>query len=312
MYGAGAMNPNPPPLSSLQRGQRGQRLRQLRNLFAGASSFSFVVFATALAFAAGNFTVKTPEVTESAGEWHVKVRIDLPRSPPMIHTPMRFTFSKETVDERAIMAKGAEPVHHRMVLDVSPKQIVSMDVDFADPSGKIFRSTYFEFSLRRDGGYFEAGEYLVAVSGPDGGVGGLQKLTLKGDNPPVFRGAMDFTADAKATKKKGPKGPRIEKVSSGLDGGSQQDQGDDPSGAVASIPPSEVAAEGPAPQMVPAGAFNKTAEEEATHDHPKGCGCTAVGLERGSVAGAALGLNALALALARRRRMGRSKRSVVH
>jgi hypothetical protein len=267
---------------------------------------------TALAFAAGNFTVKTPEVTESAGEWHVKVRIDLPRSPPMIHTPMRFTFSKETVDERAIMAKGAEPVHHRMVLDISPKQIVSMDVDFADPSGKIFRSTYFEFPLRRDGGYFEAGEYLVALSGPDGQVGGLQKLTLKGDNPPVFRGAMDFTADAKATKKKGPKGPRIEKVSSGLDGGSQQDQGDDPSGAVAAIPPSEVAAEGPAPQMVPAGAFNKTAEEEATHDHPKGCGCTAVGLERGSVAGAALGLNALALVLARRRRMGRSKRSVVH
>jgi len=267
--------------------------------------FGALFFASAFAFAAGSFAVKTPEVTESAGEWHVKVRIDLPRPPPMIHTPMRFTFSKEAVDERAIMAKGAEPVHHRMVLDVSPKQIVSMDVDFADPTGKIFKSTYFEFDLRRDGGYFEAGEYLVTISGADGEVGGAQKLTLKGDNPPVFRGALDFSTDAKATKKKGSRGPRIEKVSSGLDGGSQE-QSDEQSGeASAAAAPTEVAAEGPAPQMVPPGAFNKTAEEEATHDHPKGCGCAAVGLERGSVAGAALGLNALALAFARRRRIGR-------
>src|SRR5579883_2285753 len=106
----------------------------------------------------GSFSIKTPEVTEKSGEWHVKVRIDLPRPPGMMHTPMRFTFSKEVVDERAIMSKGADPVHHRMVLDTPPKQIQSMDVDFADTNGKVFKSTYFEFDLRRDGGYFEAGE----------------------------------------------------------------------------------------------------------------------------------------------------------
>src|SRR5262245_35486477 len=108
------------------------------------------------ALAAGNFTVKTTEVSESSGGWHVQVRIDLSRPPAMMHIPMRFTFSKEAVDERAIMQKGAEPVHHRQVLEVPTKQIQSMDVDFADPSGKVFKSTYFEFDLRRDGGYFEA------------------------------------------------------------------------------------------------------------------------------------------------------------
>ncbi|MBV9949363.1 MAG: hypothetical protein JOZ69_21145, partial [Myxococcales bacterium] len=140
----------------------------------------------------GAFTLKTNEATERNGEWHIKVRIDLPRPPPMMHTPMRFTFSKEVVDERAIMSKGAEPVHHRVVLDTPTKQIVGLDVDFADASGKVFKSTYFEFDLKRSDGYFEAGEYVVGLSGPDGEVGGNQKLTLKGDNPPVYRGAMDF------------------------------------------------------------------------------------------------------------------------
>src|SRR5579859_6653823 len=165
---------------------------------------------------ASSYVIKTPEVTESGGNWHIKVRIDLSRAPSMMHTPMRFTFSKEAVDERAIMSKGAEPQHHRVVLETAQKQIVGLDVDFADPSGKVFKSTYFEFDLARKDGYFEAGEYTVALSGPDGDVGQAQKLVLKGDNPPVYRGAMDFAADPKAAKKKGPK---MESVGSGLDGG---------------------------------------------------------------------------------------------
>src|SRR5271170_3240136 len=154
---------------------------------------------------ASSYTIKTPEVTESGGQWHIKVRIDLSHAPAMMHTPMRFTFSKEAVDERAIMSKGADPVHHRVVLDTSQKQIVGLDVDFADPSGKVFKSTYFEFDLARKDGYFEAGEYEVTLSGADGDVGMAQKLVLKGDNPPVYRGAMDFASDPKAAKKKGPK-----------------------------------------------------------------------------------------------------------
>lgn len=249
------------------------------------------------AFAAGTFSLKTLSVDERNGEWHIKVRIDLPRAPPMMHTPMRFTFSKEAVDERAIMSKGAEPEHHRMVLDTPPKQIVSMDVDFADPAGKVFRSTYFEFDLARKDGYFEAGDYLVSLSGPEGDIGGAQRLTLKGDNPPVYRGAMEFTA---TDKKSGKKGPKLESVSSGLDGGSQEvAQNDTPSaGAVSTT----VAAEGPAPGMVPEGAYNKTAEEEAVEGHPKGCGCVAAGLAPGNAGGALAAGVALALALLRRRR----------
>ncbi len=126
----------------------------------------------------------------------------------MMHTPMRFTFSKDVVDERAIMTQGAEPVHHRMVVDTPAKQIVSMDVDFADASGKVYKSTYFEFDLQRAKGYFEAGEYTVGLSGQDGDVGGAQKITLKGDNPPVYRGSMDFTG--KEAKQKGPKIQKVE------------------------------------------------------------------------------------------------------
>jgi hypothetical protein len=250
------------------------------------------------ALAAGVLTLKTPTVDERAGgEWHVKVRIDLPRAPSMMHTPMRFTFSKEAVDERAIMKKGAEPEHHRMVLDTPTKQIVSMDVDFADPAGKVFKSTYFEFDLERKDGYFEAGEYVMTLSGPDGEIGGAQKIVLKGDNPPVYRGAMDFSESPKAAKKKN--GPNLESVSSGIDGGQQVAQNDTPSAAPTST---QVSAEGPAPEMVPTGAYDRTSDETLT-DHPKGCGCVAAGLD-----GAGGWAPALALAigcvgvLARRRR----------
>jgi MYXO-CTERM domain-containing protein len=246
---------------------------------------------------ASSYTIKTPEVSESSGEWHIKVRIDLSRPPSMMHTPMRFTFSKEAVDERAIMTRGADPVHHRVVLDTAQKQIVGMDVDFADPSGKVFKSTYFEFDLARKDGYFEAGEYLVTLSGPDGDVGAAQKLTLKGDNPPVYRGAMDFSGDAKSAKKKGPK---MEAVGNGLDGGSQEvAQNDTPSAGPAST---EVAASGPAPDMVPKSAFNATPEEESVKDHPSGCGCVTAGASsHGTLGAGAAALLALGLVFRRRR-----------
>jgi MYXO-CTERM domain-containing protein len=256
-----------------------------------------LVLAPSTAFAAGNFSVKTTEVTESGGEWHVKVRIDMTRAPGMMHIPMRFTFSKDAVDERAIMAKGAEPVHHRMVLDVSPRQIQSMDVDFADASGKVFKSTYFEFNLRRDGGYFEAGEYQVSLAGPDGDVGGTQKLVLKGDNPPVYRGEMNFV-DPKASKQKGPK---IQSVDNGLDGGAKVASNDDSSGA-ASGPSGGVQAVGNGGEMVPSSAYDKTSEEEAVQEHPKGCGCVAAGVEGSGAAGGVAALLGLGLVVGRRRR----------
>lgn len=257
------------------------------------------------AFAGGNFSVKTTEVTESQGEWHVKVRIDLTRAPGMMHIPMRFTFSKEAVDERAIMSKGADPVHHRMVLDTPPKQIQSLDVDFADASGKVFKSTYYEFDLQRATGYFEAGEYLVTLSGPDGDVGGAQKLTLTGDNPPVYRGSMDFGGSDTGKKKSS-----IQSVSSGLDAGSTAPGGgsgdDDSNGATSAS--SDVAPVGNGGSLVPSGAFNKTGEEEAVKDHPKGCGCVVAG-EGGQALGGGAVLFGAGLLFAHRSRRTRRRRS---
>ena len=174
---------------------------------------------------ASSYTLKTPEVTESGGQWHIKVRIDLSRPPAMMHTPMRFTFSKEAVDERAIMSKGADPVHHRIVLDdvAEADQSDSTSTSPTRAARSSSRRTSSSTSRATDG-YFEAGEYQVTLSGADGDVGSAQKLVLKGDNPPVYRGAMDFASDPKAGKKKGPK---IESVSTGLDGGDQVAQNDD-------------------------------------------------------------------------------------
>jgi hypothetical protein len=255
---------------------------------------ALALFVPRASFASG-FTLKTPSVDEKNGEWHIKVRIDLPRAPPMMHTPMRVTFSKEAVDERAIMAKGAEPVHHRMVLDVPAKQIVSMDVDFADASGRVFKSTYFDFDVKRADGFFEAGEYVVSLSGPDGDVGGTQRLTLKGDNPPVYRGAMDFS-DNKQTQR----GPKMEAVSSGLDAG-PSGGGDDNAPAATQVS-GAVAPVGSGGQMIPAEAFNKTAEEEGVKGHPQGCGCLVAGLPGFPPGAGSVLAVGIAAAFARRRR----------
>jgi hypothetical protein len=273
----------------------GLRLALLAFAVAAIVCFGVPFTRVARAAGAGNFKMMTPDVTEKNGEWHLKVRIDLPRAPAMMHAPMRFTFSKEAVDERAIMSKGAEPVHHRVVLETAQKQIVGLDVDFADASGKVFKSTYFEFDLKRKDQYFEAGEYTVALNGPDGDVGGAQRLTLKGDNPPVYRGAMEFTD--KPSKKKGPK---IESVSSGLDGGDQEVAQNDKPAAAAPVT-GDVAPVGTASDMIPKSSYNKTAEEVTVREHP-GCGCFTAGRLGGSVAGAGAAALGLALVLSRRRR----------
>lgn len=276
-------------------------IRRLPALAAAIATVLLLLTASTRAWAGGNFTIKTTSVAENSGEWHIKVRIDLSRAPGMMHIPMRFTFSKEAVDERAIMTRGADPVHHRMVLDTNPKQIQSLDVDFADASGKVFKSTYFEFDLRRDSGYFEAGEYQVTLAGPDGDVGSSQKLTLTGDNPPVYRGAMDFSGDP-AAKKKG----NIQSVSSGIDGGggttpAGASSGDDSSSSGSSAS-SDVAPVGNGGDMVPGSAFGKTQEEEAVQGHPKGCGCVAAGMAPASLFGGGAALLGLGLGLVVRRR----------
>ena len=137
------MEPELPPASSRH---------PLPRLAAFAQWLAAPLFLAALLFAqnahaAGSVKVNTPEVKESGGEWHIEVRLDLPTAPPMMHVPMRFVFSKQVVYERAIMEKGKDPVLDKKSLAVPPKQIVGMDVDFADPTGRVFKSTNFEFDI---------------------------------------------------------------------------------------------------------------------------------------------------------------------
>src|ERR1700690_4129042 len=139
-----------------------------------------------------------------------------------------------------------------------------------------------EFDLKRSDGYFEAGEYVVGLAGPDGDVGNNQRIVLKGDNPPVYRGAMDFT-DNKSTKR----GMKLQTVNSGIDAGSDNKEVAKNDTPEAKLPTTgDVAPVGTAPDMVPQTSYNRTAEEETVHEHP-GCGCVAAGLERGSVGGGA-------------------------
>lgn len=245
------------------------------------------VLAAPPAHAAGALRVMTPEIPEVSGEWHVRVRIDLPRQPDTLHLSMRFKFAKTMVYERAIMEKGKDPVLNKMSLGTPTIQIVPMMVDFGDAMGRVHTATIFEFELKRSSGFFEAGEYQLTVIGPDGEIGTGQKIILKGDNPPVYRGAITFD---------GP-GSKIQHVSSGLDGGTKP-KDDTPAAAPVST---DVAAVGSGSSMIPSDAYTKTPEEEI-RDRPKGCGCAVPGGAETGLAGIGAAGLALAFAAARRRR----------
>jgi MYXO-CTERM domain-containing protein len=237
------------------------------------------------ALAIGTLQIKTPDIQESAaGEWHVKVLIDLPKPPQTFHMPMKFTFAKTVVYERAIMEKGKDPVLNKVTLATAPKQIVELMVDFGDPMGKVHKTTLFEFDLKRSAGFFEAGEYQVTVSNADGDVGTAQKLILKGDNAPVYRGAITFD-------------DKIKKVNKETDGGTTTAKNETPTAAPTST---EVVPMGSAGPMIPQDAYNKTPEEELK-ERPKGCGCSVPAGASGAGAAAALAFGAALVARRRRR-----------
>lgn len=222
-----------------------------------------IVPITALA-GAGSVKMMASEVKEKEGEWLVKVRIDLPKAPGMAHVPMRFTFAKTVVYERAVLVEGKPPVLNKVQLSTSPKQIVSMDVDFADMRGKIHNATVFEFALKRASGFFEAGEYQLQVNGPDGDIGGGQKLILLGDNPTVYRGEMSFAQ---------------KKPDAGAEEAGAKPAETPPPAAV----PTEVEPVGTGSALVPKDAYDRTKDEEIK-ERPKGCGCRVASRDRGPYA----------------------------
>ncbi len=257
--------------------------------FLGVIAFTLVSLFASPASAAGSFKLKTTSVSESGGQWHIFVTLELSRAPATAHVPMKFLFQKEMVFERALIDGHDQPVLNRMALTNQMPSIESVDVDFADGSGKIFKGTRFDFSLSRDHGY-EAGEYLVKVRTSDGtDIGGSQHLSLNGDNPVVDRRSITFNA----------KDPSVKKIAGyGNDAGAPgTSESDSPS-----TQSQDVAPTGSAAPFIPPDAYNKTPEEEIK---TRPAGCCGVAGSRGNDYGvsalAAFGLG-LAVMFGRRRR----------
>jgi MYXO-CTERM domain-containing protein len=222
-----------------------------------------VLFARPAQSAGGSFKLKSNDVTEVSGAWHLYVTIELPKAPLTAHQPMKFVFTKTAVYERSLVDGRNDPVLNvQTVTDPTPA-VENLDVDFADPSGKIFKGTRFDFGLTRTRG-FEAGEYQVELRMSDGtNIGGKQSLKLKGDNPVVDRRAIAFN----------PKDKSIKKVD-GVDAGGNQAKNDEP--VAANNMQGDVTPTGTATGFVPKEGQQET-EEEKIKTRPKGCGCEVPG-----------------------------------
>lgn len=202
--------------------------------------------------AAGTVKLKSNEASEVSGAWHIYVTIQLPKAPTIAHQPMKFLFTKVAVFERSLVDGKTEPVTNKVALQNQTPNIETLDVDFADSSGKIFNQTRFDFGLTRTRG-FEAGEYKMQVRTSDGtDVGTGQIITLRGDNPPVDRRSMNFTGPKKV-------GDGEKKAAPASTEPAAQMQGD-------------VAPSGTAAPFIPEDAYNKTPEEEL-RVKKSGCGC---------------------------------------
>lgn len=224
----------------------------------------FIVGDASAAGGSGSAKLKNHEVQEVSGAWHIFVTLELPKPPPIAHVPMRFVFTKTAVYERSLTDNSKDPVVNRQALANQPPTSESLDVDFANPQGKIFKGTNFDFGLTRVRGY-EAGEYKLQIRTSDGiDIGGPMNLTLKGDNPVVDRRSITFEA-----KKKG-----IEKVGDDTNKPPKQENDDTP----ATNYTGEVAPVGSAAPFIPASAYDAT-EEEKIKEKPGGCGCSVPGLE---------------------------------
>lgn len=243
--------------------------------------------------AAGAFKLKSPEVNEVSGGWHIYVSLDLPKAPLTAHQTMKFHFTKTVAYERSLVDGRSEPVNNRQVLQNQSPSIESLDVGFGDATGKIFKSTRFDFTLTRTRGY-EAGEYKVEVKTSDGvTIGSPQNLVLKGDNPVVDRRSIAFNA----------KDPSVKKVEA-YDAGAKVAQNDPLPEAANNPGMGDVEATGTAQPFIPKEGYEKTPEEEIK-TRPKGCGCSVPGMGGAGALLWAAPLAGLGLAFARRRRAGR-------
>jgi MYXO-CTERM domain-containing protein len=170
-------------------------------------AMAFVLAATALApraaLAAGTVTVANLSPQENDGRWKLQMTINYGSVPHLNHIPMLFIFTPTTLYERTLTDQSPErPILNKIPLQNQQSINESMDVGFADASGKTFAITKFDFVIRRDRG-FEAGEYKLEIKRAGDGVrvGNVMTLKLLGDNPVVDRRAMVFAGEKKKEKK---------------------------------------------------------------------------------------------------------------
>ncbi len=231
------------------------------------------------AFASGSFKLRSTTVEEVSGGWHIYCDVALAKPPLTPHETLKFLFTRTAVYERDLVDNNPNPVVNRQVLVNQNPSVESLEVDFSDASGKIYKITHFDFSLTRVRGY-EAGEYKLQVKTSDGvEVGAPAMITLNGKNDVVDRRAMSFEAKG------------IKKVAAATSAAPAKT--DDP---VAAAPANgDVAPAGSAPPFLSADAFKTQPEEIA--DHPKGCGCSVPGLDPSGAPGGTQALAAACLGL---------------
>ncbi|MFT3772493.1 MAG: MYXO-CTERM sorting domain-containing protein [Minicystis sp.] len=209
--------------------------------------FGAVLALPRLALAAGSVTLSTREPVEVDGRWKLNMTIDYGSLPNIPHIPMIFSFEPKVLYERALLDKtGDKPQLNKIPLQNQTTINESMDVGFADASGKVFKVTKFDFIIRRDHG-FEAGEYELKIKRQDDGaqMGQTIRLILKGDNPIVDRRAITFAGEK--PKKAGEKKDEEKKAEPAADekkdepAAEKKDEAADPNaaGAVPPVPPKQ-------------------------------------------------------------------------
>ncbi len=239
-------------------------------------------FAPALAAAkgkGGTVTVTTKQIAESSAGWKVMLTIKLPQKPAIPHQTYRFLFSPLVIYETYVDDSGPGEKTRSIPQgkDVQPS-VETMDVGFSDARGDVYDTTKFDFTIRRDRGFF-AGEYRLEILDGDGNtVGQPINLKLDGKNEVVDRRTMMLQGNA------GPKKPPPAAASA-----APPPKGND----AASPPPLEGAV--PRPEDMGADAPPQV-------DKKGGCGCSLPGSADAPGPLGALLAGAAPFALARRSR----------
>lgn len=253
---------------------RSRTLLALRFVLA-AILFAGLSLAPRAASAFGTVSVANLSPAETSdGRWKLVMTINYGSMPHVNHIPMLFIFTPTVLYERALTdATGDRPILNRIPLSNQQSINESMDVGFADPSGKTFATTKFDFVIRRDRG-FEAGEYKLEIKRADDGarLGNVMTLKLMGDNPIVDRRAIVFAGDKKKEKKADP---AADKAADG------EKKADAPAETSEAAPPPEPAAtsetpvEGPPPEAPKQGGCG--CRVASTHDNNEGLAALALG-----------------------------------